>query len=31
MVPPHVNQALKDRFRELGDSQQIVTITSLRD
>ena len=24
MVPPHVEQALKHRFQELGESQQIV-------
>ncbi len=31
MVPPHVNVALKRRFHELGDSQQLVPMTSLRD
>ena len=31
MVPSHVEQALKSRFRELGDSQQLVPTTSLRD
>ena len=32
MVPPHVDKALKGRFRELGgDGQQIVPLTSLRD
>ncbi len=31
MVPPNVVLALKKRFQELGDSQQIVQITSLRD
>ncbi|MCS6906573.1 MAG: pantetheine-phosphate adenylyltransferase [Anaerolineales bacterium] len=31
MVPPLVAEALKRRFRELGDSQQIVPPTSLRD
>lgn len=31
MVPPHVEKALKFRFLELGDSQQIVAATSLRD
>jgi pantetheine-phosphate adenylyltransferase len=31
MVPPHVEKALKNRFLELGDSQQIVATTSLRD
>ena len=30
MVPPHVHTALKNRFRELGEGQQIVG-TSLRD
>jgi pantetheine-phosphate adenylyltransferase len=30
MVPPHVEKALKVRFHELGDGQQIVS-TSLRD
>lgn len=30
MVPPQVEQALKMRFKELGDGQQLVT-TSLRD
>jgi pantetheine-phosphate adenylyltransferase len=30
MVPPHVEAALKARFRELGDGQQVVP-TSLRD
>lgn len=30
MVPPHVEAALKARFRELGDGQQVVS-TSLRD
>src|SRR5512136_2617121 len=29
MVPPHVGDALKRRFRELGESQQIVPTTSL--
>jgi hypothetical protein len=31
MVPPLVAEALKRRFRELGESQQIVPTTSLRD
>jgi len=31
MVPPHVESALKKRFHELGDGQQIVPSTSLRD
>jgi pantetheine-phosphate adenylyltransferase len=31
MVPPHVEQALKKRFSELGDGQQVVPTTSLRD
>ncbi len=31
MVPPHVEQALMQRFSELGDGQQIVPTTSLRD
>jgi pantetheine-phosphate adenylyltransferase len=31
MVPPHVEQALKRRFQELGESQQIVPPTSMRD
>lgn len=31
MVPPHVEIALKKRFHELGDGQQIVPATSLRD
>lgn len=31
MVPPHVDEALKKRFSELGDGQQIVPTTSLRD
>jgi pantetheine-phosphate adenylyltransferase len=31
MVPPHVEEALKTRFKELGDGQQIVPTTSLRD
>lgn len=31
MVPPHVTAALRARFRELGDGQQIVPQTSLRD
>jgi len=31
MVPPHVEAALKNRFRELGDGQQVVPPTSMRD
>jgi hypothetical protein len=31
MVPPHVNVALKRRFHELGEGQQIVPATSIRD
>jgi pantetheine-phosphate adenylyltransferase len=31
MVPPHVEVALRKRFHELGDGQQIVPATSLRD
>jgi len=31
MVPPHVENALRRRFRELGESQQIVPATSMRD
>jgi pantetheine-phosphate adenylyltransferase len=31
MVPPYVKSALKTRFKELGDSQQVVPTTSLRD
>jgi pantetheine-phosphate adenylyltransferase len=31
MVPPHVESALKQRFSELGDGQQIVPTTSMRD
>lgn len=31
MVPPHVAQALEKRFFELGDGQQVVPATSLRD
>ncbi|MCI0519843.1 MAG: pantetheine-phosphate adenylyltransferase [Chloroflexi bacterium] len=31
MVPPHVEAALHQRFHELGDGQQIVPTTSLRD
>ncbi len=31
MVPPHVVAALKARFHELGDTQQIVPPTSMRD
>jgi pantetheine-phosphate adenylyltransferase len=31
MVPPHVQAALHHRFQELGDGQQVVPSTSLRD
>jgi pantetheine-phosphate adenylyltransferase len=31
MVPPHVSVALRNRFHELGDGQQIVPQTSMRD
>lgn len=31
MVPAHVQLALQERFHELGDGQQIVPSTSLRD
>lgn len=31
MVPPHVAAALVERFKELGDGQQIVPTTSMRD
>jgi pantetheine-phosphate adenylyltransferase len=31
MVPPHVDMALKARFHELGEGQQIVPATSMRD
>ena len=31
MVPAHVETALKVRFHELGDGQQIVPTTSMRD
>jgi pantetheine-phosphate adenylyltransferase len=31
MVPPHVKAALAHRFGELGDGQQVVPHTSLRD
>jgi pantetheine-phosphate adenylyltransferase len=31
MVPPHVEEALMRRFLELGEEQQIVPSTSLRD
>jgi len=31
MVPPHVEKVLKARFHELGDGQQLVPTTSLRD
>ncbi len=31
MVPPHVARALEKRFFELGEGQQVVPATSLRD
>lgn len=31
MVPKHVEEALRQRFNELGDGQQVVPSTSLRD
>ena len=31
MVPPHVKAALENRFVELGDGQEIVPTTSMRD
>ena len=31
MVPTHVKEALRSRFAELGDGQQVVPTTSLRD
>jgi hypothetical protein len=31
MVPEHVERALKKRFNMLGDNQDIVPLTSLRD
>jgi pantetheine-phosphate adenylyltransferase len=31
MVPPYVEAALSRKFHELGDGQQIVPSTSLRD
>lgn len=31
MVPEHVNKALKRRFNLLGDDQDVVPLTSLRD
>jgi len=31
LVPPHVEHALKERFSELGDEQDIVPTSSLRD
>ena len=31
MVPKHVEVALKARFKELGEGQQVVSMTSLRD
>ena len=31
MVPPHVQKALRERFNVLGDDQDIVPLTSMRD
>jgi pantetheine-phosphate adenylyltransferase len=31
MVPPHVETALHERLKELGEGQQVVPATSLRD
>ncbi len=31
MVPPHVQKALKSQFKQLGNDQEIVPLTSLRD
>lgn len=31
MVPPYVEEILKRRFKELGEGQQVVPTTSLRD
>lgn len=31
MVPQHVAEALKKKFKELGDGQSVVAITALRD
>jgi pantetheine-phosphate adenylyltransferase len=31
MVPPHVEAMLRKRFQELGDGQQVVPTTSMRD
>ena len=31
MTPPHVQEALARQFKELGDGQQVVPMTSLRD
>lgn len=31
MVPPHVAVALRKKFRDLGETQQVVPLTSLRD
>lgn len=31
MVPPYVEEVLKRRFKELGEGQQVVPTTSLRD
>jgi hypothetical protein len=31
MGPPHVEAALKSRFQELGDEQDLIPTSSLRD
>jgi hypothetical protein len=31
MVPPNVESALKDKFKELSEGTQFVPLTSLRD
>ena len=31
MVPPHVEECLRQRFHELGEGQQLVPTTSMRD
>ncbi|HSQ18015.1 MAG TPA: pantetheine-phosphate adenylyltransferase [Anaerolineales bacterium] len=31
MVPPHVEKVLRQRFQELGEGQQLVPTTSMRD
>ena len=31
MVPPHVNQALKQKFHDMGDDRKVVPMSSLRD